>query len=499
MIIKCEDGTPIEKLCKTSQKKVIAVCNNCKSEFSIRYITYNKTNELLCSKCRGKKNAITGSKKISEKLKKSWESGNRKKPYKEKYYYELNDMFKAEGYYLKTDLESYLYGDKFVEYICPNGHIGKVSYKQWKNDRGRCQKCKEEKRLERIYKLADYYEHKIVNIKGKYITYLCRNNHENTTLLSNYYQGHDCLYCDFEGKSSRPELEIKEFLNDLNIFNIISNNREIISPYEIDIYLPDYNLAIEYDGYPYHTEKFKPDKNSHLVKTILCENKGIKLLHIFYDEWQYKKDIVKHRLKHILGKADKTIYARNCFVKEIDNKIAENFCLRYHIQGYQPSKTKLGLFHNKELVSVMTFGKQSLSKGNKNFDNNIWEISRFCSKYNIIGAAGKLLSYFKNNYEWDKITTFADRRWGTGNLYSKLGFDFVGYTKPNYWYINMKSDEKKREHRFKYRKDKVKHLAESENMTEWEIMQSNGYTRIWDCGHVKFEMPKSQTTYHPIL
>ncbi len=485
MIIKCEDGTPIEKLAKTSQKKVLTTCDNCGVKYNVRYITYNKTDIHLCNKCRCKSNAFRGSQKISQKMKESWERGNRKKPQKEKYYYKLKDMLASEGYSLETPLKEYLYGNKFVEYTCPNGHSGKVSYKQWKNSRGRCQKCEEEKRLQRIYKLADYYEHEIVGIEGKYIKYKCRYGHENKTLLSNYYQGHDCKYCDFEGKSTKPELEIKEFLNSISIYNIISNNREIISPYEIDIFLPDYNLAIEYDGYPYHTEKFKPDKNAHLKKTILCENQGLQLIHIFYDEWLYKKEIVESRLKHILGKAEKTIYARNCFIKEVDNNIAENFCETYHIQSYQPAKVKIGLFYEDELVSIMTFGKQSLAKGNKNFKSDDWEISRFCSKYNVIGAAGKLLSYFKKNYKWDKIITFADRRWSNGRLYENLGFSFVDYTKPNYWYINMNSNDFRREHRFKYRKDKIKHLGEG---TEKEIMNSLEYSRIWDCGHIKFQI-----------
>lgn len=165
-------------------------------------------------------------------------------------------------------------------------------------------------------------------------------------------------------------------------------------------------------------------------------------------------------MKHILGKQEKVIYARNCFVKEVDNSKAKNFCLSHHIQGHQPAKIKLALFYKDEMVSIMTFGKQSAAKGKVNSIDGEWEIIRFCSKYNIIGAAGKLLSYFKKNYDWSKIVTFADRRWSAGNLYEKLGFSFIDYTKPSYWYVNMKSDDFKREHRYKYRKNKISHLGE---------------------------------------
>ena len=101
---------------------------------------------------------------------------------------------------------------------------------------------------------------------------------------------------------------------------------------------------------------------------------------------------------------------------------------------------------------------------------------------NVIGIAGKLFEHFKDNYEWDNIFSYADRRWSDGSLYKIIGFDFVYNTSPNYWYFK---EDNKRIHRFNFRKDKIKHLG-NEEQTEWEIMQEQGWNRIWDCGSMKF-------------
>jgi hypothetical protein len=97
----------------------------------------------------------------------------------------------------------------------------------------------------------------------------------------------------------------------------------------------------------------------------------------------------------------------------------------------------------------------------------------------VLGGASKLLKYFERNYDWSKIISYADRRWSVGNVYDKLGFDLTGVTKPNYWYIK----DQKRLHRFNLRKK----YEDPKNLTEWQIRQSQGWNRIWDCGNLRYE------------
>jgi len=281
--------------------------------------------------------------------------------------------------------------------------------------------------------------------------------------------------------SSKPEIEIREFLESLLGFDLIKSNLRNILPSkkEIDIFIPSLKVAIEFNGLFYHNSNMV-GKDYHLNKTLECNTLGYKLIHIFEDEWLFKKDIVKSRLKYILGISNnKKIYARQCLIKEISSKEKDIFLEKYHLQNKDISKIRLGAFYNNELVSVMTFSYGNISKGSKK-ENGVWELNRFCSNYNyhIPGIASKLLTYFKRNYKWNKIYSYADRRWSDGKLYYKLGFKLEKIIEPNYWYIK----DNKRIHRFNLRKKS----SEPHEISEWILRYNEGYRMIWDCGNFKF-------------
>jgi hypothetical protein len=290
-----------------------------------------------------------------------------------------------------------------------------------------------------------------------------------------------CTNCNpLNNKTSKYENEITEFLNEYDI-NYIENDRKILNGLEIDVYLPEYNLAIEFNGLYWHNELYC-DKNYHLNKTKMCEKKGIQLIHVFEDEWVNKKEIVLSIIKTKLN-LSKKIHARKCEIKYISSKEEKIFLNENHIQGHVNSKIKIGLFYNKELVSVMTFGSLRKALGHKSKEN-FYEMLRFCNKinYNIIGGASKLFKFFTKNNDNINIISYSDNRYFNGLLYNKLGFKFVGVTKPNYFYVKGL----KREHRFKYRKDVLIKDGYDKNKTEHQIMIERGLYRIWDCGNKKW-------------
>lgn len=283
---------------------------------------------------------------------------------------------------------------------------------------------------------------------------------------------------------STPEYEIGEYIKSIipNINDIIFNDRKILDGKEIDILLLSKNIGIEHDGLYYHSDYQGILKDYHINKTELANKKGIHLIHIFEDEWNFKKDIVKSRLKRILNVDNsKKIFARKCIIKEINNEVKNIFLEKYHIQGKDISSVRIGAFYNDELVAVMTFSKGNISKGSKNIEN-IWELNRFCSNYNylVVGIASKLLTYFKRNFIWKEIFSYCDRRWSNGNTYYKLGFVLDKITNPNYWYVKSLN----RIHRFNLRKKE----NEPKNITEWDLRSKEGYKKIWDCGNFKFKM-----------
>ena len=171
--------------------------------------------------------------------------------------------------------------------------------------------------------------------------------------------------------------------------------------------MPHKKLAIEFDGLYWHSEETGKNKNYHLNKTELCEKQEIQLIHIFENEWLTKQDIVKSRLKNLLGIYDKIVYSRKCEIKEVDSKISKKFQDEYHIQGSVNSKISLGLYYQNKLISLMTFGKCRFDKKHE------WELLRFCNKlgYHIPGSASKLLKYFEKTYKPISLVSYADRRW----------------------------------------------------------------------------------------
>ena len=321
----------------------------------------------------------------------------------------------------------------------------------------------------------------VVDEKRKRINYnfrckKCGKEFESHFISGNIPKCPDCY--DIGGGTSNLELEVLEFVKSLSQ-TVKNGDRTILDGLELDILDEVNKIAIEVNGLYWHCEEMGKDKYYHLDKTKKCLNKDIQLIHIFEDEWNEKKRIVKWRLKHLFGAVKSKIYARKCNVKEINNSSAQRFLQKYHLQGQCKSSLNLGLFYKNRLVSVMTFSK---SRFNKNYD---WELLRFASifSFNVIGGAGKLLKYFENNYNGSLIS-YADKRWSKGNLYRQLGFDEIKDSSPSYFYTKGL----KRFNRVMFQKHKLKKLLENydENLSEYENMSNNGFMRIWDCGNKVF-------------
>lgn len=314
-------------------------------------------------------------------------------------------------------------------------------------------------------------------IDGNFVTlkHTCNNEFTITRqyLTNSKFKPDLCPHCySRDYKVSIAEQEIIDFLKQHTV--VQTGNRTIISPLELDIVLPDFKIAIEYNGLYWHSEIFK-DKQYHARKTELASNAGYTLVHIFEDEWINNRSIVESRLLSMLNKNTR-IYARNCSVVELSSNTANAFLKHTHLQGTGRSNVRYGLLHNDTLVAVMTFLHNDISKGVKG-----WELNRFATSagINVVGGASKLFKHFISNHSPSTVTTFADRRWSSSSkFYETLGFTFAHTTAPNYWYTM--SNEIKRYHRYGLRK------PAGTTLTEAELRQQQGYTRIYDCGNNKY-------------
>ena len=283
-------------------------------------------------------------------------------------------------------------------------------------------------------------------------------------------------------RNSKGCQEIIDFLNDNEIQHQL-NNRTILNGKEIDIWIPDHELAIEYNGLFWHSfyphsdkESIKKDRDYHSFKTQQCLEKGIQLIHIWEDDWRDKKEIWKSRLLQLVHQTQNKISARNCQVKLLTKYEKSDFLKLNHIQGNDHSMINLGLILENKIVSVMTFCK---SRYNQNYK---WELSRFCSltNHNIQGGFSKLLSYFRSHYK-ESIVSYADKNLSTGSVYIKNGFKKISETNSNYWYVDLKKGIKI--HRSALMKKRV---SPNDKRTENEILEELGYRKIFGSGLITF-------------
>jgi len=272
---------------------------------------------------------------------------------------------------------------------------------------------------------------------------------------------------------SIKEIELLKFIKSIYGGEIIRSYRDQL---EIDIYLPDKKIGFEFNGLYWHNNDQK-ENDYHINKSKFFEERGIRIVHIWEDDWDYKCDIIKSQISNLIGISNK-IYARNCNLVEIDSSKCKLFLDENHIQGNVRSMIRYGLLHKGELVSVMTFDK---SEGRKKMGDSEWNINRFCNvkNFSVIGGASKIFKFFLKKNLPSRVISYADKDWSVGDLYYKLGFEKVSDIKQDYKYII----DSKRVHKSRFRKSNLK-----TNLSESKFMKSIGINKIYDCGKIKFEI-----------
>ncbi|MBO5389072.1 MAG: hypothetical protein J6A59_13265, partial [Lachnospiraceae bacterium] len=307
-------------------------------------------------------------------------------------------------------------------------------------------------------------------------------NVNDTTLLQVIHKYMMDDYIIISSMISEDELELCNYVKSISRFEVNTNVRNIIQPYELDIYIPEKKLAIEFNGNYWHSTKQK-DSSYHQNKTIACAKQGIQLIHIFEYEWKNNKDKIK---KFIYDKLNETkkIYARDTTVEEVSNLECIDFLNKYHLQGYISSAISIALKLNGDIIAVMSFGSSR-------FDDYQYELFRYCVKsdISIIGGAEKLFKYFVDRYTPNSIVTYSDISKFTGNVYSRLNFKVINITKPGYVWVNTNTNKVLSRYQTQKRKLVDSGLgtdAESEDI----IMNREGYLKVYNSGNIKMVWKK---------
>lgn len=276
-------------------------------------------------------------------------------------------------------------------------------------------------------------------------------------------------------KTTVPENELVNFISGVYDGEIITNDRTIINPYEIDIYLPDVALAFEFNGVYWHSDKHKR-KDYHKMKTEMCAAIGVQLIHVWEYQWNDKQEIVKSIVMHMLNKTQTRIYARHTTIRNVSSVDSVRFLNSNHIQGNVNGSLRYGLYYDNILVALMTFGKSRYGDAD-------YELLRFANKVHtvVVGGASKLLNHFKNQKPDSIVVSYSHNDRGSGMLYQQLGFTKTHTTEPGYvYYKNGKVYS-----RVTFQKHKLHAVLESydDSLTEYDNMMLNGYLRLWDSGN----------------
>lgn len=232
-------------------------------------------------------------------------------------------------------------------------------------------------------------------------------------------------------KESYQEFEIISFVRGLGVS--CYKDKSVLKPYEVDCYCPEYKIGIEFNGTFWHSNLHK-EKDYHIKKSKLAEQKGIRLIHIYESEWEdpRTRPILESMLKIAFGKVENRIYARNCVIREITNKEAKPFNEANHLQGHRNAQITYGLFYENRLVQLMSFSRH------KKYG---WEIIRGCPGSNniVVGGVSKLFKYFVKENNPDQVFSYADFNKFDGEGYFSLGMKFIGYSGPDLrWVIDGK-------------------------------------------------------------
>lgn len=382
-----------------------------------------------------------------------------------------------------------------VVIVCPEHGPFSQSPGNHLNNGCRCPECAREGKAEKKTKSRDAWLHGFRGVHGDKFDYsnagaisqavnsvsiLCQTHGEFFQQAYVHLAGHGCPKC--VGRVSSPEDALHEWLQDLLPGTRIDRNRrDVIPPYELDLYLPEKNTAIEFNGSYWHCDNQK-DKFYHQRKSLLCRARGILLIHVYEYDWTTVPGRCLALLRGKLSAGRSKLNARDMTVRPVDD--CAEFLEAHHFQGNIPASVKYGLYCQNELTAVMTFGKPRYSKAHS------WEVLRFCSKGDVLvrGGAGKLFSKFKeeNLERGGSVISYAQLDYSSGGVYEALGFDYAGVSAPGYVWVKSPHKVLGRQ---ATQKHKLGNLLESEfNPSESESanMRRAGFKRIYNAGNLRY-------------
>jgi hypothetical protein len=293
------------------------------------------------------------------------------------------------------------------------------------------------------------------------------------------------------GGKSKTEIAFKSMVEDIVGYALYSKYiKTLMGNREIDIFLPEFNLGIEFNGCYSHSVEGGKSAGYHLDKQIGAEDAGITLITVWEDDYlnRDKLKIILDRIRVMVGKPTIKYQARKCQLTNVTIKEYKQFLQSYHIQGQiDHSSVRLGLEYDGVLVSVMGFKRCPNNVKKYGDSTNVWELCRFASSGHVVGAFSRLLKLFTSIKSPKLVYSFGDRMIVKrhDNVYTKNGFHEHSISNPDYMYLY----KSKRAHKFNFRKSRFLDLGFIiEGKTENELRVEAKLPIIYDAGKICYVM-----------
>lgn len=353
---------------------------------------------------------------------------------------------------------------------------------------------------------------------GKVVTWQCPTDPTHTWASEVFRRtNNNSLRCPLcFPQSSNGEIELAKIVATLvQPAEVYTSVRHVLpNRYEIDIYLPEYKIGIEFNGVYWHSEAARRDKDYHAQKSALAHNAGIQLIHVWEDDWRDKKDIVIRMIAHKLHASDRLhlvlpdydnapetdrVFARKLITTTLTGKEVADFYEHNHIQGAVSATYHYALQEQQPNGTRLTRAVMSVSRPRNNvrrggYIPGRWDIKRYATCGTVVGGFSKLLKHAERDMlaqgedinEW---VSFSAHDVSDGSLYNNNGFIIDKHVQPDYYYVGdytnwtrvAKSAFKKSNFR------DARDLLWQPEWTEPECAKANGLHRIYDAGKTRWK------------
>lgn len=273
-----------------------------------------------------------------------------------------------------------------------------------------------------------------------------------------------CPDCQYTGKS-KAQMDIENYLNSIGAE--VKLDRSL--GFEIDIYSNKYKIGIEYCGLFYHNEITK-DPEYHMRKWEKCEEKNIKLITLYEDEYLRNISLVQMYLRSLFV-TRKKIDVKECIYRILDKKDAISFHSKFCVFGI-PNRgiielKSYGLFYNDILLIVVSFNRH------KDCPTNLI-LERYSYNFDYVVQSGleNLIDYSLTNYKnIDKVIYYFNRRFP--HYATPVGFEFETEIQPRFDFV-----------RGRERKTLDQLRIKDETIEQTAVLRKNqGWVKMYDCGH----------------